>query len=243
MSVMGVLGAHEFGHYIMSRYHGVDASLPYFIPFPSPIGTMGAVIKIRGVIPSRKALFDIGVAGPILGLVATVVVTAIGLSLPPVQSGAASGGTTWQFHFPPLYHLIETVVGAPAGVESDGLNPNPVVMGGWVGMFVTFLNLLPAGQLDGGHIVKSVLGDYARLVTYAVPGTLFALGAYVEFVLGSTGTVWFFWGLLTLLVASMGSASPLNNNSLGWKRTAVAAAVFLVGALCFVAVPVSVQAA
>lgn len=241
LSIMGVLGAHEFGHYAMSRYHGVDATLPYFIPFPPPIGTMGAVIRVKGVIPSRKALFDIGIAGPALGLVATIIVTAIGLRLPAVPSTALVGNTGLELNFPPLYRLIKSAVGGSPRLSAEGMGPNPVVIGGWVGMFVTFLNLLPAGQLDGGHIVKSVFGGYARLVSYAVPALLFSLGAYIEFVLNSTGTVWFVWGLITYVVASLGTADPIDDSGIGWKRVFFSIVVFSLGALCFVSVPVSVS--
>nr|WP_254662905.1 site-2 protease family protein [Haladaptatus sp. W1] len=167
-AVMGVLGTHELGHYVMSRYHGVEASLPYFIPVPlSIIGTMGAVIRMKGQMPNRKALFDIGVAGPIAGLVATVVVTAVGLTLDPVtvpQSVINSANTMEvQFGYPPLLKGIAAVMGQPLTFDDPSRSVNPVVIGGWVGMFVTFLNLIPVGQLDGGHIVRAMIGDARKV--------------------------------------------------------------------------------
>ncbi|MDY6775562.1 MAG: site-2 protease family protein [Halobacteria archaeon] len=235
LSVMTVLGAHEFGHYLMSRYHGVDATLPYFIPFPSIIGTMGAVIRVKGVIPDRKALFDIGVAGPLLGLVATLGVTAVGLTLHPVTNTVPV-----QLHYPPLYDLIKSFVPTSPALDQPEVIPNPVVIGGWVGMFVTFLNLIPAGQLDGGHILKSVLGDASRFVSRAVPVVLFGLGAYVEYVRGLPGTVWFVWGVFSLLVTVAGGARLIDDSGrVGWKRTALAVVVFALGLLSFTPVPVT----
>src|SRR5699024_2008093 len=145
LSVLAILGIHELGHYALSRYHGVDASLPYFIPLPNIIGTMGAVIRMRGRMPDRKTLFDIGGAGPLAGLVVACIVTVVGLSLPPV----AEPGFPIEFNYPLLVQGLAALTGQPLAYP-DGLAVNPVVFAGWVGMFVTFLNLIPVGQLDGG---------------------------------------------------------------------------------------------
>ena len=245
-AVMSVLGVHELGHYVMSRYHGVDASLPYFIPLPiTVIGTAGAVIRIRDRMPSRKALFDIGVAGPLAGLVATIVVTVIGLSLPPLEtSRAASGaGPVLIFHNPPLLDLIATAIGEPTGyVDDPTRRVSPVVFGGWVGMFITFLNLLPVGQLDGGHITRAVFGKRGETVSAVVPGVLFGLAGYLYFVqnLGSEIGVWVFWGVFTILIARAGSADPVNETPLDDRRKAVGTLTLLLGALCFTPVPVEI---
>ncbi|MFB6284916.1 MAG: site-2 protease family protein [Halobacteria archaeon] len=239
VSVMGVLAAHEFGHYLLARRHGVEASLPYFIPFPSLIGTLGAVINVRGHIPDRRALFDIGIAGPLLGLVATILVTVVGLKMPVVETSAAENAEGIVLHFPPLYHIIKDIVGSPPGVESPNINPNPVVVGGWVGMFLTFLNLLPVGQLDGGHILKATLGDRARYIGYGVPVVLFSLGVYVHFVLDKLATVWFFWGVLILILGVVGSVDlPNRGMDLGWKRKILAIVVLAFGLLVFTPVPI-----
>ncbi|MFB6218981.1 MAG: site-2 protease family protein, partial [Halobacteriaceae archaeon] len=185
LAIMSVLGIHELGHYVMSRYHGVEASLPYFIPLPlSLIGTLGAVIRMRGRIPDREALFDIGVAGPIAGLVATVVVTVIGLWLPPITIPEAvltsPDAIAVNFGYPPLLQLIAWAIGEPLSYEAPKA-VNPVVFGGWVGMFVTFLNLLPVGQLDGGHVLRSLVGRRSEPVAAAVPAVLLALAALLYF--------------------------------------------------------------
>ncbi|GGM57213.1 membrane-associated protease RseP (regulator of RpoE activity) [Halarchaeum rubridurum] len=241
LAVMGVLGVHELGHYVMTRYHGVDATLPYFIPIPfSPIGTLGAVIRMKGVMPDREALFDIGVAGPLAGLVATVVVTAVGLLLPPISVPTVqTGGIAIGFGNPPLLRLIAWALDQPLSYGA-GLAVNPVVFGGWVGMFVTFLNLLPAGQLDGGHVMRAVFGPIYERVAPLVPTVLFGLAAYVYVARDATNAavVWVMWGLITSFLAFQGSARPIEENDLDTRRLAVAALTLLGGLLCFMPVPI-----
>ncbi|WP_423743957.1 site-2 protease family protein (plasmid) [Haladaptatus sp. SPP-AMP-3] len=246
-AVMGVLGTHELGHYVMSRYHGVEASLPYFIPVPlSIIGTMGAVIRMKGQMPNRKALFDIGIAGPIAGLVATVVVTAVGLTLDPVtvpQSVINSANTMEvQFGYPPLLKGIAAVMGQPLTFADPSRSVNPVVIGGWVGMFVTFLNLIPVGQLDGGHIVRAMIGERQESIAALVPAMLFGLAAYVFYVLDvSNATVlWVIWGFLSMFFAYVGPANPVNEDGLDAKRMAIGILTFIVGVLCFTPVPIEI---
>jgi membrane-associated protease RseP (regulator of RpoE activity) len=176
-AVLGVLLTHELGHYAMGRYHGVDVSLPYVIPFPTIIGTFGAVIRMRGRMPSRKALFDIGVAGPIAGLIATVVVTIIGLSLGPIEIPAAvversQSGASIVFNNPPLLDIIASLLGEQTSYSDPALNPHPVIIGGWVGMLFTLLNLMPVGQLDGGHMVRAMIGQRQETIAALVPTAL-----------------------------------------------------------------------
>jgi len=243
LAVMGVLGVHELGHYAMTRYHGVDATLPYFIPIPfSPIGTLGAVIRMRGIMPDRDALFDIGVAGPLAGLVATVVVTSVGLLLPPISVPAVqTGGIAIGFGDPPLLRFIAWALDQPLSY-GEGLAVNPVVFGGWVGMFVTFLNLLPAGQLDGGHVMRAVFGPAYERAAPLVPAALFGLAAYVYAVRGATNAavVWVMWGLITSFLIFRGAARPLEENALDTRRLAVAAITFFAGLLCFMPVPIRI---
>ena len=249
-AVLGVLLVHELGHYVMGRYHGVDVSLPYLIPFPAIFGTMGAVIRMRGQMPSRKALFDIGVGGPIAGLVATVVVTAIGLSLGPVEIPAhivedSQSGDSIVFNNPPLLDIIATLLGAQASYSDPALNPHPVIIGGWVGMFFTWLNLLPVGQLDGGHMVRAMIGRRQETIAALVPGVLFGLAAYLYYIrelsLNESVGLWAFWGVFTLVIAYNGPAHPVDEGSIGWHRVAVGLLTFGVGLLCFMIVPFQVQ--
>jgi membrane-associated protease RseP (regulator of RpoE activity) len=249
-AVLGVLMTHELGHYVAGRYHGVDVSLPYVIPFVFPFGTLGAVIRMRGRMPSRKALFDVGAAGPIAGLVATVVVTVVGLSLDPIRVPAdlATGsGTMIRFNNPPLLSLIAGAIGQPTSYADPSRAVHPVIIGGWVGMFFTLLNLLPVGQLDGGHMVRAMVGPRQETIASLVPGALFALAAYLYYVRGlgldeSVG-LWAFWGVFSLLIAFNGPANPDDEDRLDWPRVVVGVLTFGAGALCFLLVPIQVVTA
>ena len=240
-AVLGVLAVHELGHYVASRYHGVDASLPYFIPFPTLIGTMGAVIRMKGRIPDRRALFDIGASGPLAGLVATVVVSAIGLQLDPVVTQEAltanPDAPVVRFHNPLLLELIAAATGTLDTLRSGTIHP--VVFGGWVGMFITFLNLLPVGQLDGGHIVRALYGERQETIAAAVPAALFGLAGYLYFLENVTNAVgiWVMWGLLATGLAYAGPATPIRDSPLDRKRVVLGLVTFLFGILCFTPVP------
>ncbi|QHS16399.1 site-2 protease family protein [Halopenitus persicus] len=249
-AVLGVLLTHELGHYAVGRYYGVNVSLPYVIPFVFPFGTLGAIIRMKGRIPSRRVLFDIGAAGPIAGLLATVVVTAIGLSLDPIavpERVLQRSGEVIIFNDPPLLTWIADALGRPTGYEDSAKAVHPVVIGGWVGMFFTLLNLLPVGQLDGGHMTRAMLGERQETLAALVPGALFSIAAYLHLVLDygineSVG-LWAFWGLFATVIAVSGSATPLDESELGWPRLLVGIATFLVGATCFMLVPIQVVAA
>ena len=255
VAMLGVLGIHELGHYAAARYHGVDVTLPYFIPFPSLLGTMGAVINIRGRIPSRRALFDIGVAGPLAGLVATVVVTVIGLTLDPVTvpERVREGGAEYAITFqdPLLMQAIEAAVDLVGlGVTyGAGEAVHPVVFAGWAGMFFTFLNLLPVGQLDGGHIVRAIVGQRQETIAAAVPGGLFALAGALYFTQEAppigfgVWTLWVFWGLLSTGLAYAGPANPTIDEDLDPTRTALGVVTFLLGLACFTPIPFEIVAA
>ncbi|WP_255193244.1 site-2 protease family protein [Natronobeatus ordinarius] len=247
VAIIGVLFFHEMGHYVMSRYHEVDASLPYFLPVPTLIGTMGAVIKIKGRMPDRKVLFDIGVAGPLAGLVATVVVTIVGLHLPPVTAPSSlvndPDAIQIQLGYPPLLELLASAFDQPLYRDDPTTAVNPVVIGGWVGMFVTFLNLIPVGQLDGGHILRAVLGDRQETIGALVPGVLFALAGYLYYVGGHSGNsvfIWVFWGLFATLIAAVGPARPVNDERLGTGRIVLGVVTFVLGILCFMPVPIAI---
>lgn len=246
-SILFVLGVHELGHYLMSRYHQVNASLPYFIPVPTLIGTMGAVIKMKGQIPSRKALFDIGVAGPLAGLVATIIVAVIGLHLPPVEAPEEvvehPDAITVELGFPPLLEFLAWATNQPLSYADPGVAVNPVVIAAWVGMLVTLLNMIPVGQLDGGHILRSIFGQQAVIPAQLVPIGLFALVGYL-YIVGDYGfqafVIWGFWGLFTLFLLAVGHARPLREDSLDRRRVAIGLLAFLLAALCFHPVPFQV---
>lgn len=244
LAIMGVLGCHEFGHYAMSRYHGVSASLPYFIPIPTYIGSFGAVIRMKGRIPNRRALFDIGVAGPLAGLVATVVVTAIGLQLDPLPVQEAAQETTGEgayvvFNNPPLLELIAAMTGTASRLESGIVHP--VVFGGWVGMLVTLLNMLPVGQLDGGHILRAMAGARHRLVSRFVPVGMFGLATGLLIFRGFDSVpIWVLWGFITLGLSYAGPVEPINDDRLGMPRLVLGVVTFGLALLCFTAVPIEI---
>ncbi len=175
MLIMTFLTAHEMGHYIASRIHGIDATLPYFIPAPFPemlFGTMGAVIKTRSMFPSRKALFDVGAAGPIAGFIVSLVILAVGFAtLPPkefiytihpeyLMNGGTIPETGMTFGNTIVYSLMAEIFKNPDGwlPPMNEMYHYPFLCVGWFGLFVTTLNMLPLGQLDGGHIIYAMFG-------------------------------------------------------------------------------------
>ena len=235
IAIMTVLGAHEAGHYIVARKHGMRTSLPYFIPFPNMIGTMGAVIKHKGPIPNRKALFDVGISGPLIGLIVSVIVTIIGLLQPPITQ--APQGMSIDLGIPLLFELITRIV--PNGAV---MMMHPIAFAGWVGMLVTALNLIPAGQLDGGHVLRAMIGDRAKEVSRVMPFILVSLGFYVTYYMEKDGFIWVLWGLFLSFFAAAGHPKPLNDDiPLGKGRMALGIITFILGLLCFTLVPFQVR--
>ncbi len=158
-TLMGILAFHEAGHYITSRYHKVEVSLPYFIPLPPVVslGTLGAVIKMDKPISDRNQLFDVGASGPIAGLLIAIPLLVVGLHLselgPPTPEGAIEGNSI-------LYALLKyAVFGQWLPGENIDVQMHPMAFAGWVGLLITQINLMPIGQLDGGHVARAALGD------------------------------------------------------------------------------------
>jgi len=187
--LIGILLAHEMGHYLTCRWYRIDATLPYFIPFPppSPIGTMGAFIKIRSPITRKQQLFDVGVAGPLAGFILALPALVYGLSLSKAVPHIPQEGSII-FGEPLLFKLLGDIFfrGAP---ENFDLILHPVAFAGWVGALVTALNLFPIGQLDGGHIVYAVFGKKSRKFAKPVLGAFLLMGVF--FWIG-----WFVWAIL-----------------------------------------------
>lgn len=179
-----ILGSHEMGHYFYGRKYGIDITPPYFIPAPpyiSPIGTFGAFIKIKSPIYSKKALFDIGIAGPLAGIVATIPITIIGISLSTfVDSGTFNGNGGYMLGTPLIFGFIsEIFLGSPP--EGQTILLHPLAFAGWVGLFVTALNLIPSGQLDGGHIVYALFSKgFHKVVSVLMIVVLFVFGVGTE---------------------------------------------------------------
>jgi membrane-associated protease RseP (regulator of RpoE activity) len=195
-TLMLILFAHEMGHYLYCRHYGVDATLPFFVPFPSLFGTMGAFIRIKSPIGSRAALFDIGIAGPIAGFVFAMVALIAGLLLSkPLPTLALSPDL--EFGYPLIFRIAHRVLGFPLPLTR--MNLSPVAIAAWVGIFATALNLLPGGQLDGGHIVFSISPSLHRIISGLTILILIPLGIYR----------WTGWILWAVLLAVSGMRHPM----------------------------------
>jgi Zn-dependent protease len=195
LALLGILLAHEAGHYFLCRRHGIVASWPYVLPAPTLSGTAGAVIRIRSRIPSRRALIEVGIAGPIAGYLVALPTTVVGILLSrPVDAGTAPALV--QFHWPLTVTLLDRLLAAsvPGVPAMNSLLPHPILIASWVGLFVTSLNLIPAGQLDGGHILYALSPRWHRRMTFVVPVLLLAMGL-------TLWTGWVLWGVILLVPA------------------------------------------
>lgn len=220
LTLLGILGTHEFGHYFTARHYGASVSLPYFIPAPPPLpfGTLGAVIVMRSPARDRNSLFDIAVAGPLAGLAIAVPALLLGLSwsrVGPVPADAMSFGDSLLMRF--LTYLV-------VGRIPDGMDVfvHPVALAGWVGLFVTALNLFPVGQLDGGRIAYALFGARHRQVSIATFFGLLALGAVFR------SMNWIVFAGLVALLIGFHHAPPLDD------LTPLSARRYAVGVFCLV---------
>ena len=232
LTLLAILGAHEMGHYLFCRRYNVDASLPYFLPFPLPLtGTLGAVIRIREAFPTRAILFDIGVAGPIAGFLVLVPALFLGLSMSTIAP-APTEGSGWELGEPLLFQWAASAV---FGAVDAGytLNMHPMVFAAWIGMFATALNLLPFGQLDGGHITYATLGRWSTPISVATVSGAIAM----TFISSS----WMFMtAVMLLMMLVFGPRHPrviYEFEPIGRGRRLLAIAAFLILAVCFTPVP------
>jgi membrane-associated protease RseP (regulator of RpoE activity) len=200
LTLLLILMAHEMGHYLTALIYEVDVSLPYFLPAPTLIGTLGAFIRIRSAIQSKRALFDIGIGGPLAGFVVLIGPLAAGLALSKVVPGVVARGDLVLGN-PLIMRALEAVIFP--GVPSGNILVHPVARAAWAGLLATALNLLPIGQLDGGHILYSFAGERTRLLSRVFVGILASLGIYQviasHYANGYTWLLWagmlFFFGL------------------------------------------------
>jgi membrane-associated protease RseP (regulator of RpoE activity) len=227
-TLLFILVTHELGHYVLSRIHRVPASLPLFIPGPPHfIGTFGAIIRLRGPILHRRALFDIGVAGPLAGFVAAVIALIVGLNLSTVVDRAATYGL--QLGEPLLLQFISWLVIGSLPPEADVVL-HPIGFAAWFGLFVTSLNLIPIGQLDGGHVAYALWGHRQRTMAFAMVPLLIVLGFA-----GWPG--WFLWAFMAGLWG-LGHPPVLDPHvPLGRSRTVVGWLTMAVFVLTFAPVP------
>ncbi|MEA3408581.1 MAG: site-2 protease family protein [Chloroflexota bacterium] len=230
VSLLSILVGHELGHYFMARHYGVTVTLPHLIPFPiSPFGTMGAVIRMKSIPPNRRALLRIGAAGPIAGLVLAVPILILGLSLSPVAPLPREGGYIMEGSSL-LYMLIKRLVFG-RWIPSRGMDVmlHPVAFAGWAGLLVTSLNLIPAGQLDGGHVLYALIGDKARYANWVIIGLLVILGIFWQ--------GWLLWAAL-IFVFSRSRVKPLDDVSpITGRDRAIAIVVLLLFVLIFMPLP------
>jgi membrane-associated protease RseP (regulator of RpoE activity) len=190
-----ILGCHELGHYVASKRNGVDVSYPYFIPGPTLVGTFGAFIAMKSPISDRNALIEIGAAGPLAGLVVTIPVLFVGLSLSQIVPAVQTAGVGIHLGECALFSIINWMVNGTIAADQDVIL-HPVAFAGWIGLLVTSLNLIPVGQLDGGHIIYAIFGHRQREVAWMVMMLLLALG-----IVGWEG--WLVWsGILLILGVS-----------------------------------------
>ena len=227
LTLITILLAHEFGHYLACVYYGVDATLPFFIPAPTPIGTMGAFIRIKSAIYSKRVLFDVGIAGPIAGFIFLLPALSIGLAFSKIVPGINHQGAL-TFGVPPVLWLLERII--YPGVLPVDIYLHPVARAGWVGVFATALNLLPVGQLDGGHIVYALTGEKHRWISRMFIALLIPAGLF--FWQG-----WLMWAVLLFLFARRHPAiyDPTDIGRPRVRLGALALAMFL---LCFMLAPI-----
>jgi membrane-associated protease RseP (regulator of RpoE activity) len=256
-SLVGILFAHEMGHYLVARRHGVSATLPYFIPVPFGAGTLGAVIRMRSAIPSRRAALDIAAAGPLAGLALALPLYVWGLAHSEVKAiPQAPVATALVSPFAVLRALAEgrPLLDGEGAIQFFGdslltwasslavhgrLAPgtdvflHPVAFAAWLGLLVTTLNLFPIGQLDGGHVLYALVGRRrAHLGSRVVSGGLLAAGLFLSW-------NWLVWWLLSRLVVGLGHPPALLEEPLDPRRRAIALASLVLFALTFVPVPVA----
>lgn len=223
--LLAILMVHEMGHYLAARRHRMDVTPPYFIPFlpvPPLPGTMGAIIKMRSAIPHRNAMLDVGAAGPLAGAAVAIPVLFAGLSLSEIRPVATAQGI-------PLGEsiLFRLLAGAAVGTVPDGFDLflHPVAYAGWLGLLITMLNLIPSGQLDGGHVAFALFGGRYGEVSRLVPfGLLF---------LGLVNHGWFVWAVLLFLIGTKHPMPTRDDLPLSPARKAVGALTVVLFLLCF----------
>jgi Zn-dependent protease len=239
LTLLSILGVHEMGHYVMAKHHKAEVTLPYFIPMPFGLGTMGAVIRLKSPIKNRRQLFDIGVAGPLAGLAVAIPLLIIGLSLSPVEfvgrslPGAQEGNSI-------LYALLKFLTKGqwlPGGGYDVIINA--IAFPAWFGLVVTMINLLPIGQLDGGHVIFAMFGRVQWQVAVVAEIILLALGTYLAFTTGQLLNVWLLWALL-VQVFGLRHPPPLDDlTPLDRKRKIIGWATIAIFFLIFTPLPFS----
>ena len=233
LTILGILGCHEMGHYLLALRYGVDTTRPYFLPAPLMTGTLGAFIRLRSRIPSKVALFDIGIAGPIAGFVVAVPALFLGLALSRIDRLPDDLSPFQSLGEPLLFQFANWMIW---GNVADGysVNLHPMAFAAWFGLLATALNLFPIGQLDGGHIAYAVLGRKSTIVTLLMLGVAFGL----TFISSS----WVVWTILmTVMIVMLGPHHPPtldDEQPLGKARLALAIFAIVMLIVCFTPAPI-----
>lgn len=227
MALLSILLSHEFSHYIASRLHRTKATLPYFIPAPTAIGTFGAIIRMKSPITTRKALIDIGAAGPVAGFITSIVATIVGLNLSDIAKADEIKGIGFGTSL--IFLILTRFI---LGDIQDGYAVilHPVAIAGWIGFLVTSLNLLPIGQLDGGHISYALFGRGHRYISLVFMSILLILGIVAWY-------GWFLWAGLLLIIGIKHPPVLLWEENLSIKRKITGIASMLIFILCFIPSP------
>ncbi|HIC93335.1 MAG TPA: site-2 protease family protein [Anaerolineae bacterium] len=233
-SLLTILLAHELGHYFVARHYGVAVSLPYFIPMPNLLGTMGAFIRMKTPPPNRRAMVAIGAAGPLAGFLLAVPILILGLSLSEVKPIPVGEPGIILMEGNSLLYVALKILMFGRFLPKDGIDVflHPIAFAGWAGLMVTGLNLIPAGQLDGGHVAYALLGERTRYFTWGIIAALIALGFLWQ--------GWFLWAML-IYIFGRRHARPLDDiTDLDGPHQALAVLTLLVFALTFCPIPISI---
>jgi membrane-associated protease RseP (regulator of RpoE activity) len=235
VSILSILAAHEMGHYFMSRRHRLNVSLPYFLPglpFPPPLpGTFGALIRIRSPILDKRALLDVGCSGPLLGMLVVVPVLVVGLKLSRVETLPLGAGLGVTLGEPLLFKLVCWLTLGPLGPE-DHVFIHPVAFAGWLGLLITALNLLPVGQLDGGHVIYALFPRWHRRISITCLGVLVVFGVL-------TWPGWLLWAVLLTLLGTRHPPPYCEWIPLDRRRRILGVVTILVFVLTFSPMPFS----
>lgn len=218
--IMVILGIHELGHYIFARRHGIDTTFPYFIPIPFGLGTFGAIIQMKSLVKDRKALFDTGIAGPLAGLIVTLPLLFIGLKYSAVIKDGSPTGVSLSSSV--LLAFIARLSLGDAISISHTVLLHPLAFAGWLGLMITALNLLPIGQLDGGHISHGLFGrKRAEVIAHVAFFAIIILGIFVW-------SGWLFWAILVFFLSGAKGTPPINDvTELDRKRVVIGAIAFV----------------
>lgn len=241
LSLLFILISHEMGHYVACRIYGVDATLPYFIPTPpliGPAGTFGAFIKILSPMPSRRAVFDIGVAGPIAGFIAQIPIAILGVASMQTATPQQMSGLDMTLVF--ADPLLMKFVAALFGIDLAFGIGNPFYFAAWVGLLVTALNLIPSGQLDGGHAIYAVFGENFHRWTGRIAFVVMASISIVGWIYYNSPSG-FLIAVILAVMMRVGHPQPYDLTPLDAKRKVIAVLTFVIFLLCFVPFPLQIN--